>query len=105
MCSRWSIGRTCWAAGRFRRALQYSAYVAIISSLGSVLIAYPLAIWLRKPFRGSMVVSGMLKAPYFVPGLVAAFLFLNIVAFHGVLNQFPDVDRPYRRAHPVPKRS
>ena len=72
----------------FRRALQYSAYVAIISSLGSVLIAYPLAIWLRKPFRGSMVVSSMLKAPYFVPGLVAAFLFLNIVAFHGVLNQF-----------------
>jgi putative spermidine/putrescine transport system permease protein len=70
------------------RALQYSAYVAVISSIGSVLLAYPLAIWLRRPFRGSMVVSGMLKAPYFVPGLVAAFLFLNVVAFHGVLNQF-----------------
>jgi putative spermidine/putrescine transport system permease protein len=70
------------------RALRYSAYVAVISALGSVLLAYPLAIWLRRPFRGSMVVSGMLKAPYFVPGLVAAFLFLNVVAFHGVLNQF-----------------
>lgn len=70
------------------RALQYSSYVAVISSLGSVLLAYPLAIWLRRPFRGSGIVSGMLKAPYFVPGLVAAFLFLNVVAFHGVLNQF-----------------
>ena len=70
------------------RALRYSAYVAIISSLGSVLLAYPLAIWLRRPFRGSGLVSGMLKAPYFVPGLVAAFLFLNVVAFHGILNQF-----------------
>lgn len=70
------------------RALQYSAYVAVISSIASVLLAYPLAIWLRRPFRGAGIVSGMLKAPYFVPGLVAAFLFLNVVAFHGVLNQF-----------------
>lgn len=70
------------------RALRYSAYVAVISALGSVILAYPLAIWLRRPFRGSGLVSGMLKAPYFVPGLVAAFLFLNVVAFHGILNQF-----------------
>ena len=69
------------------RALRYSGYIAITGSLGSVILAYPLAIWLRKPFRGSMLVSSMLKAPYFVPGLVAAFLFLNVVAYHGVLNQ------------------
>ncbi|PJE29455.1 Spermidine/putrescine transport system permease protein PotB [Pseudooceanicola marinus] len=73
---------------QFGRSLGYSAYIAIISALGSIAIAYPLAIWMRKPFRGSLVVGSLLKAPLFVPGLVAAFLFLNVIAYHGVLNQF-----------------
>ncbi|MEL6102776.1 MAG: ABC transporter permease [Pseudomonadota bacterium] len=71
----------------FSRAFQYSAYIAVVSAIGSVALAYPIAIWLRRPFRGSLVVSALLKAPLFVPGLVAAFLFLNIVAYHGILNQ------------------
>ncbi|MEO1677303.1 MAG: ABC transporter permease [Pseudomonadota bacterium] len=71
----------------FSRAFQYSAYIATVSAIGSVILAYPIAIWLRRPFRGSLTVSAVLKAPLFVPGLVAAFLFLNIVAYHGVLNQ------------------
>lgn len=71
----------------FGRAFQYSAYIATVSAIGSVVLAYPIAIWLRRPFRGSLVVSALLKAPLFVPGLVAAFLFLNIVAYHGILNQ------------------
>lgn len=75
-------------ARAFNKAFGYSAYVAVISSVGAVLLAYPLAIWLRRPFPGSMVVGAILKAPYFVPGLVAAFLFLNVVAHHGVINQF-----------------
>ena len=71
----------------FNRAFQYSAYIAVVSAIGSVALAYPIAIWLRRPFRGSLVVSALLKAPLFVPGLVAAFLFINIVAYHGILNQ------------------
>ncbi len=71
----------------FGRAFQYSAYIATVSAIGSVALAYPIAIWLRRPFRGALVVSALLKAPLFVPGLVAAFLFINIVAYHGILNQ------------------
>ena len=72
---------------QFGRSLRYSAYIAVVSSIGSVMLAYPLAIWLRRPFPGSMTIGVVLKAPYFVPGLVAAFLFLNVIAYHGVANQ------------------
>ncbi|MEL6101062.1 MAG: ABC transporter permease [Pseudomonadota bacterium] len=84
----------------FNSAFRYSAYIATISAIGSVALAYPIAIWLRRPFRGSLVVSALLKAPLFVPGLVAAFLFINIVAYHGILNQLfiwlGFVDEPIR---------
>ena len=72
---------------QFGRALSYSAYIAVVAAVGSVILAYPIAIWLRRPFRGSLVVSAALKAPLFVPGLVASFLFINVIAFHGILNQ------------------
>lgn len=72
----------------FNRAVAYSIYVGVISSFLSVLFAYPLAIWLRKPFPGSLAIGAMLKAPLLVHGLVAAFLFINVIAYHGVLNQF-----------------
>lgn len=75
-------------AKAYARSISFSAYIAITSALGSVILAYPLAIWLRRPFRGSLVAGALLKAPLFVPALVAAFLFLNVIAFHGVLNQF-----------------
>ncbi|MEM9635111.1 MAG: ABC transporter permease [Pseudomonadota bacterium] len=71
----------------FNRAVAYSIYVGVISSFLSVLFAYPLAIWLRKPFPGSLAIGAMLKAPLLVHGLVAAFLFINVIAYHGVLNQ------------------
>jgi len=71
----------------FRRALSYSAYIATVSAIASVILAYPLALWLRRPFTGSLVAGSLLKAPLFVPGLVAAFLYLNIVAYHGLINQ------------------
>ncbi len=75
-------------AKQFSRAFWYSAYIAIVSALGSVMLAYPLAIWLRRPFAGSLVIGAVLKAPLFVPALVASFLFLNVIAYHGILNQF-----------------
>ncbi len=71
----------------FSRAVFYSIYVGVISAFLSVMLAYPLAIWLRKPFPGSLTIGAFLKAPLLVHGLVAAFLFVNVIAYHGILNQ------------------
>ena len=71
----------------YARSVFYSLYVGLISAMLSVALAYPLALWLRKPFRGSLVVSAILKAPLLVHGLVAAFLLVNIIAYHGLVNQ------------------
>lgn len=75
------------ASKRFWRAFQYSAYIATSSALIAVAVAYPIALWLRRPFAGSMAVSALIKAPLLVPGLVAAFLFVNVISFHGILNE------------------
>lgn len=72
---------------RLWRSFWYSAYIAFWSSFLAVALAYPIALWLRKPFPGSGLVSAMLKAPLLVPGLVAAFLFINVISFHGILNE------------------
>jgi putative spermidine/putrescine transport system permease protein len=71
----------------YLRAIQYSLYVGVLSAIFSVALAYPLAIWLRKPFPGSMAIGAVLKAPLLVHGLVAAFLFINLIAYNGILNQ------------------
>jgi putative spermidine/putrescine transport system permease protein len=71
----------------FARSVRYSFYVGTVSAILSVALAYPLAIWLRKPFTGSMTIGAILKAPMLVHGLVAAFLFINVIAYHGFLNQ------------------
>ncbi len=62
--------------GRYWRALRWSGYIAVTSATLAVAIAYPMAIWLRRPFRGSLLLSALIKIPYFVPGLVAAFLLI-----------------------------
>ncbi|TNB47607.1 ABC transporter permease [Martelella lutilitoris] len=84
----------------FSRSVRYSLYIGTVSAILSVALAYPLAIWLRKPFPGSMTIGSMLKAPMLVHGLVAAFLFLNIIAYHGPLNQLMQAlgiwDHPHR---------
>ncbi len=69
------------------RSVNYSLYVGSISAILSVALAYPLALWLRTPFRGSLTVGAILKAPLLIHGIVAAFLFLNIISYHGILNQ------------------
>ncbi len=70
------------------KSIRYSLYVGTASAILSVALAYPLAIWLRKPFAGSILIGAILKAPLLVPGLVAAFLFINVISFNGILNQF-----------------
>ena len=72
----------------FSQSVAYSLYIGTISAVLSVALAYPLAIWLRKPFPGALTIGAILKAPLLVHGLVAAFLYVNVIAYHGILNQF-----------------
>ncbi|CAM3544617.1 Putrescine transport system permease protein PotH [Vibrio aerogenes CECT 7868] len=71
---------------QLHNALFYSMKIAMTSALLSVGLAYPLALWLRKPFSGSSFIAGILKAPLLVHGLVAAFLYVNFISFNGFLN-------------------
>ncbi|SEK66643.1 ABC transporter permease [Pacificibacter marinus] len=71
----------------YTRAVTYSIYIGVWSAILAVAFAYPLAIWLRKPFRGSIIIGAILKAPLLVQGLVAAFLFINVISYHGIFNQ------------------
>jgi putative spermidine/putrescine transport system permease protein len=81
-----------WSATLERKvvvnSIRYSLYIGVVSAVLSVALAYPLAIWLRKPFTGSMTIGAILKAPLLVHGLVAAFLYVNVIAYHGIFNQF-----------------
>ncbi len=71
---------------QFWRAFLYSARIGTLGALLSVAFAYPVALWLRRPFAGSDLVSALIKAPILVHGLVAAFLYVNFVSFQGFLN-------------------
>jgi putative spermidine/putrescine transport system permease protein len=78
----------------------FSFKVGIASAFGTLLLAYPLALFLRRRRFGSRTIGSMIKIPLFVPALVAAFLILNVLAFHGVLNSLllavGIIDRPLR---------
>ncbi len=65
----------------------YSLRQGLLSALGAVFCAYPFALWLRRPFRGSVAITGILRIPMLIPGLVAAFLFINVIAYHGFFNE------------------
>jgi putative spermidine/putrescine transport system permease protein len=71
-----------------RDSFLYSLKIALASALGALLIAYPLAIYLRGSFLFRSLISTLLRVPLFIPGLVASFLILNILSFHGILNEF-----------------
>ncbi len=70
------------------RSVRYSLQVGVVSAFASVALAYPLALWLRKPFQGAAFIGAVLKAPLLVHGLVAAFLYVNVISYHGIFNQF-----------------
>lgn len=96
----WDHWREQVGGNQLWRAFRYSAYIATTSSVLAVLLAYPIALWLRRPFRGSLLAGAILKAPLLVPGLVAAFLFINVISFHGFFNEIMVwlgiIDRPIR---------
>ncbi|HZQ08013.1 MAG TPA: ABC transporter permease subunit [Anaerolineae bacterium] len=66
----------------------YSTKVAFVSAFGGLVLAYPIALYLRKSFIGKTYLNAIMRVPLFVPALVAAFLILNILSFHGIFNEF-----------------
>lgn len=66
----------------------YTTKIAFVSSFGALVLAYPLALYLRKSFLGKNFLNVVIRVPLFVPALVAAFLILNILSFHGIFNEF-----------------
>lgn len=67
-------------------SLYYSVKVASLGAFGAVLLSYPIALWLRQPMYAKEVIIAVMRAPMFIPGLVAAFLFVNIIAYQGIIN-------------------
>ena len=67
--------------------LLFSIKVGLGSAFGTLLFSYPLALFMRKSFFGKRMLSSLVKIPLFVPALVAAFLIINIIAYHGILNE------------------
>ena len=64
----------------------FSLKVGVGSAFGTLLFAYPLALFLRRKRFGARTIGSIIKIPLFVPALVAAFLILNVLAFNGILN-------------------
>lgn len=78
----------------------FSLKVGVGSAFGTLIFAYPLALFLRRRRYGTQLIGSIIKIPLFVPALVAAFLILNVLAFHGILNStllgLGIIDRPLR---------
>jgi putative spermidine/putrescine transport system permease protein len=70
----------------FLDSFLFSLKVGVGSAFGTLIFAYPLALFLRRQRFGARLIGSIVKVPLFVPALVAAFLILNILAFNGVLN-------------------
>ncbi len=85
------------------RSVGYSLRTSILGTLGAVAFAYPIALWLQKEVPGKPAIIGVLRAPMFVPGLVAAFLMMNVIAYHGIFNELlllmGIIDKPMRLAN------
>jgi putative spermidine/putrescine transport system permease protein len=84
----------------FLDSFLFSFKVGVASAFGTLIFSYPLALFLRKRRYGTRIIGSIVKIPLFVPALVAAFLILNMLAFHGVLNSLllwlGLIDRPLR---------
>lgn len=85
------------------RSVGYSLRTSFLGTLGAVMFAYPIALWLQKEIPAKPAIIGLLRAPMFVPGLVAAFLLMNVIAYHGIFNEslmmLGVIDKPLRLAN------
>ncbi len=72
---------------QFVDSFLFSAYVGLGSSICSMIVCYPLALFLHAKFPGKNVVLPFIRIPLFVPALVATFLIINILDYHGLVNE------------------
>jgi putative spermidine/putrescine transport system permease protein len=68
-------------------SLVFSLKMGIGASLGTVALALPLALFFRKADPGKTTLGSLVKVPLFIPALVAAFLVVNLISYHGLVNQ------------------
>ncbi len=68
-------------------SLLFSLKIGVGSAFGSLIFSYPLALFLREYFLGRNQLRSLIKIPLFVPALVAAFLIINIISYHGIINE------------------
>jgi len=67
-------------------SLFFSLKMGLLSSIGTVVVAFPIALFFRKGGTGKGILGSIIKVPLFIPALVAAFLILNLIAYHGLVN-------------------
>jgi len=68
-------------------SILFSMKMGLISSIGTLLFAFPVALFLRKGGSGKRFLASLIKIPLFIPALVAAFLIINLISFHGIINE------------------
>lgn len=69
-------------------SIAFSLKMGVLSSVGTLLFAFPVALFLRKGGVGKRFLSSLIKIPLFIPALVAAFLIINLISYHGIINEF-----------------
>jgi len=67
-------------------SLFFSLKMGLLSSIGTVVVAFPIALFFRKGGAGKGIMGSIIKVPLFIPALVAAFLILNLISYHGLVN-------------------
>ena len=70
----------------FFDALWFTLRTSVLSALISIVITYPLALLMQKTKARKWLLP-LIKIPYFVPGLVGSFLIVNLIDYHGLLNE------------------
>lgn len=68
-------------------SILFSLKMGLLSSIGTLMFSFPIALFLRKGGAGKRFLASLIKIPLFVPALVAAFLIINLISFHGIINE------------------
>jgi putative spermidine/putrescine transport system permease protein len=68
-------------------SILFSLKMGLMGSVGTLLFAFPLALFFRKSGPGKRFLGSLVKIPLFIPALVSAFLIINLISFHGIINE------------------
>ncbi len=68
-------------------SILFSLKMGFLGSAGTLLFSFPVALFLRKGGAGKRFLASLVKIPLFIPALVAAFLIINLISFHGIVNE------------------